>query len=107
MNVSIVGLIILPIFLLIVVACLALQVFLSMQKSKWLGLILPIINVAFALMASFGNMVYTGEIAPVIMVFILLSIPAVINVVIYLACRAKVKAKSNNELQKMNIQDLD
>lgn len=86
---------------------LALQVFLSMQKNKWFGLVLPIIYLMFAALASFGSMMYTGEIAPIIMTFILLSIPAIINFVIYLACRAKVKKKNNNELEKMNIQDLD
>ena len=80
---------------------------LSLQKNKWLGLVIPILNLIFAAFASFGSMVYTGEIAPIIMVFILFSIPAAINFVIYLACREKVKEKNNNELEKMNIQDLD
>lgn len=36
-----------------------------------------------------------------------MSIPAAINYVIYLACRAKVKEKNSDELKKMSIQDLD
>jgi len=95
------------IVLLMFLILLVLQVFLSMQKNKWFGLILPILYVLFAAFASFGSMVYTGQITPVIMVFILFSIPAIINLVIYLACRAKVKEKNNNEIKKMNIQDLD
>ena len=94
-------------FALILLVFLALQVFLSMQKNKWFGLILPMLYLLFAAFASFGMMMYTGEIAPIIMAFILFSIPAIINFVIYLVCRAKVKEKNNNELEKMNIQDLD
>lgn len=92
------------IFLFII--SIALQVFFSMQKNKWFGLIIPILLLMFAVFVSFGLMIYSGEIAPIIMVFILSSIPAIINFVIYLVCRAKVKEKNNNELEKMNIQDL-
>lgn len=104
MDLAIMNIIILLAFILLL---LALQIFLSMQKNKWLGLVLPVLNLLFAAFASFGNMMYTGEIAPIIMVFLMLSIPAVINYAIYLACRAKVKEKNNNEIEKMNIQDLD
>ena len=93
--------------LAIFIGLIVLQIYLSLQKNKWFGLILPILYLLFAAFASFGSMMYTGEIAPIIMIFILLSIPAIINFVIYLACRAKVKEKNNDELEKMNIQDLD
>ena len=107
-RMSIIFIFIFILILLIFLALqVALQVFLSMQKNKWFGLILPILYLLFAAFASFGNMMYTGEIAPIIMAFILFSIPAIINFVIYLAGRAKVKEKNNNELEKMNIQDLD
>lgn len=95
------------VLLTIILLLTALQVFLSMQKNKWLGLVLPALYLFFAFFGSFGSMMYTGDIKPIIMVFLLLSIPAVINYVIYLACRAKVKEKNNNEIEKMNIQDLD
>lgn len=94
-------------FIVIILLLLALQVFFSIQKNKWFGLILPMLYLLFAAFASFGSMVYTGEIAPIIIVFLLFLIPVVINLVIYLACRAKVKEKDYNELNKMNIQDLD
>nr|WP_300094175.1 hypothetical protein [Sedimentibacter sp.] len=85
----------------------ALQIFLSMRKNKYLGLILPAINLLVAAFMSFGSMIYTGEIAPIITAFVLLLIPAVINVAIYLACREKVKEKNKQEINKMNIQDLE
>lgn len=91
----------------IFVVLLALQVFLSMQKGKGFGLVLPIFYLLVAAFLSFGTMIYRGEILPIIMSFILFSIPAIINFVIYLVCRAKVKEKNNKELEKMNIQDLD
>lgn len=89
------------ILLIFLVLQVVLQVFLSMQKNKWFGLIIPILYLLFAAFVS------TGEIALIITAFILFLIPAIINFVIYLACRAKVKEKNNNELKKMNIQDLD
>ncbi|MFA9422505.1 MAG: hypothetical protein ACERLG_02945 [Sedimentibacter sp.] len=95
------------IFLLVIIIVVVLQIILSMRKNKWLGLVLPLINILFAAFASFGSMVYTGEIAPIIMVFAMLSIPAIINFVIYLACREKVKENNKQEINKMNIQDLD
>lgn len=86
---------------------IALQVFLSLQKNKWFGLIIPIAYVLFAAFASFGLMIYEGYIGPIIAAFILYCIPAIINFIIYLACRVSVKAKNNSELKKMNIQDLN
>jgi hypothetical protein len=100
-------LILLIIAIPLVLLSFALQVFLSLQKNKWLGLILPTLNLLIAAFLSFGTMIYMGEIAPIIMTFILLSIPAIINFVIYSICRVKVKEKNNKELEKMNIQDLD
>lgn len=97
---------ILLVFLFLVLQ-IALQVFLSLQKNKLFGLIIPIAYVLFTAFASFGLMFYSGDIVPIIMTFILFSIPAIINFVIYLACRVSIKAKNNTELKKMNIQDLN
>lgn len=83
------------------------QVFLSLRKNKWLGLILPLLNLLFAFFASFGQMVYTGDILPMLVTFMMFSIPAIINMIIYFACRERVKAKNTSEIEKMNIQDLD
>lgn len=95
-------------FLILLIGGLAiLQAFLSLRKNKWLGLIIPILCLLFALFASFGQMVFTGHILPIIMTFIMMSIPAIINFAIYLACREKVKDKNKSEIEKMSIQDLD
>jgi predicted RND superfamily exporter protein len=89
--------------LLMLVILLTLQVVLSMQKNKWIGLILPTFYLIFAASASFGNMMYTGEIGPTIIAFVLLSIPAIINYGIYLVCRAKLKEKIQKELENKKI----
>jgi len=108
MNIDAVrSLIVLPVLILIIVLLTALQIFLSLQKNKWLGLILPVIYVGLALFLSLGAMIYTGDIFPIILALLLYLIPAVINFAIYLACRAKVKDKQKQELEKMNIHDLD
>ncbi|MEA5096611.1 hypothetical protein [Sedimentibacter saalensis] len=93
--------------LIIIVLLAALQIFLSMSKNKYLGLILPVINLLVAAFMSFGNMIYTGDIAPILAAFAVFLIPAVINLAIYKACREKIKEKNNQEINKMNIQDLE
>ena len=95
-------------FLIFFIGGLAvLQVFLSLRKNKWLGLILPLLNLLYAFFASFGQMLYTGDILPILVTFMMLSIPAIINMIIYFACRERVKAKNRSEIEKMNIQELD
>lgn len=103
---SIAGLVVIPIIIIIFVLLVALEIFLSLQKNKWYGLILPIVYLLMAAFAAFGLLVYSGEIASLLIPFFLLSIPAVINFVVYLACRASVKAKNKKEIVKMSIQDL-
>jgi|SRR6056297_1706159 len=95
------------VFVFILGGLAVLQVFLSLRKNKWLGLILPLLNLLFAFYASFGQMMYTGDILQVILAFLMMSVPAAINYVIYKACREKVREKDKDELNKMNIQDLD
>ena len=95
-------------FLVFIIGGLAaLQIFLSLRKNKWFGLLLPLLNILFAFFSSFGQMFYTGEILPILVTFMMLSIPAIINMIIYFACRERVKVKNRSEIEKMNIQDLD
>jgi len=101
------SLIVLPVLILVMVLLTALQIFLSLQKNKWLGLVLPAIYVGLALFLSLGAMIFTGDIVPILFALLLYLIPAFINIAIYLACRAKVKDRQKQELEKMNIHDLD
>ncbi|WP_324825853.1 hypothetical protein [Sinanaerobacter sp. ZZT-01] len=127
--------IILILFIIIVGSIIALQIFLSRKKNKWLGLILPLICLIFSLIAAMGIPIFStftvteqsisqgGEIINsavesstdqanlsstifmVIIVFLLYNIPTVILLSIYFACRETLKRKK--ELEKMNIQDLE
>lgn len=92
-------LIIIPLLVIITV----LQVFLSLQKNKWLGLIIPSINTLFAVIFAINAM----EVSVAIVAFLVMSIPTVINIGIYFACRSKFKEKNTNEITKMKITDLE
>jgi hypothetical protein len=77
---------------------IALQVFLSMQKNKWLGLILPIINVLLIFLAPLLGFIFTA----IVLALMLVSI----NLSVYFICRNKLKEKSIDEITKMKINDL-
>ena len=97
------------ILIITLVGTILLQIFLSKSNNKWFGLILPIINIVFSIMAVLGSAVYAGgEIAEIamrsFMIFLVCNIPTIILIAIYLSCREKFKKKK--ELDKMNIHDL-
>lgn len=95
--------------IIFLVGLIILQIFLSKRENKWLGLILPIINIIYSIMAVIGLFTFSGQsigeiIMQLIMVFLVSNISTVILIAIYFACREKFKKKK--ELDKMNIQDL-
>ena len=122
-------------FLVVTVGIIALQIFLSKRRNKWLGLILPFVCVVFSIivllgMANFSSSTTTeqtfsesGQIVETITysevdkngfpsmmsmsvsVLLLCNIPAVIFLTIHAACREKMKRKK--ELEKMNMYDLE
>lgn len=87
-----------------------LQIYLSKRESKWPGLVLPIVSFLFGafyplnMMAPSGG-VNAGFIFQMIMVWLLGNIPTIIFLAIYFGCRSK--QHRNNQLDKMNIQDLN
>lgn len=86
-----------------------LQVFLSKQKNKYLGLILPSLSFIFSLIVLANYLVPNGlKIGPlfisVLGIFIRANIFTVIYLVIYFIFRHK--NNSNSEIDKMNIKDL-
>lgn len=96
--------------IIFLVGLIILQVFLSKRENKWLGLILPIINIIYSIVAVLGLATFSGQsigeiIMQLIMVFLVSNISTIILIAIYLACREKFKKKK--EIDKMNIQDLD
>ncbi len=88
----------------------ALQIFLSKRKSKWLGLILPIsffIPTLLIILLILLNTVETNFFNTIMMLFpvlLLANIPSIICLCIYIICRKSHSAKQ--QLDKMNIQDL-
>jgi len=84
-----------------------LQIFLSRQKSKWAGLILPAVCLLYPLIlilnaAAVGN---AGSVIATMMMSVFMgSIPAAILLAVYFACRSGRTKKQ--EMEKMNIQDL-
>lgn len=94
-------------FIILLIIPIGLQIFLSTRKNKWLGLILPIILFIFSAMAMIGFFSYAG-VANNSLVFpylILLNLPMLISIVIYFVCRKRLS--KNEQLTRMNIQDLE
>lgn len=88
---------------------LFLQVFLSKQKSKYLGLILPSLSFIFSLIVLANYVVPNGlKIGPFLMsvlgIFLFANTFTVIYLVIYFIF--KHKNNSSSEIDKMNIKDL-
>lgn len=86
-----------------------LQMFLSKSENKWSGLILPTIGFVFSVftvlnLAVFDDMSKLDVFIMIASTFILSNIPTIILLAIYFICRERIKR--NDELQKMNIQDL-
>ena len=102
------------IFMIFSIAFLAglvfLQIYLSKQESKWLGLILPIILFIFALIGGVGNVLIQDNatlleiLSIIIPITLLLLIPFFASMVIYYICRTKLTSQS--EINKMKIRDL-
>ena len=79
--------IILPMFIMLFVGQGFLQVLLSKSKSKWPGLVLPIVNFCFSVlvMIVMAIRLYNGttfRVFPILFVFILCNVPTLILMVI-------------------------
>jgi hypothetical protein len=88
----------------------AVQVFLSKSKRKWLGFALPIITfiaaIFFALVLPYWNPAnsFSKWLPEFALWLLLLNIPTAAFVVTHLLCRYMLKKK--RELEKMSVQDL-
>ncbi len=86
-----------------------LQIILAKRENKYLGLILPAICFLLSLIfplnfAVFGRVEMLSTAFQLFLVFLLSNIPTLILLGIYWACRQKYR--SQNQMKKMNIQDL-
>ena len=99
--------IVLFVFLFAIVAGgILLQIFLSRREGKWPGLVLPVLPFLYSLVMALSAVAYNGGIpwGPILASLILGNIPTALLLVIYFACREKLRKRS--ELDKMNISDL-
>ncbi len=96
--------------LALLVGGIFLQIFLSKKKSRWFGLILPVITFLYSLLMIFNIAVFDGMTGGEIFMilastFLISNIPTIVLLGIYFGCREKMKIRS--QLDKMNIQDLE
>ena len=94
------------VFLVLIVGGVALQIFLSRRKSKWLGLILPLLTFLYALALTL-NVTSTDGAFPwgaLLAAFLLGNIPTLVLLAIYWAAREKFRVRDQSD--KMNIDDL-
>ncbi len=108
MKTIIIFIVILPLFIMLFVGQGFLQVLLSKSKSKWPGLVLPIVNFCFSLLVLIVMAIrlYDGitfRVFPLMFVFILCNVPTLILMLIY---RTYQKKNTPDEIEKMNIKDL-
>lgn len=93
-------------FIVVVVLFLGqfpLQYFLSTRESRWLGYILPVINILCGVLWALNAMTL-----PAVLAGFLLGggITCAIHVLIYRIGREKVRRRMADRVEKMNIQDL-
>lgn len=96
------------IFVILLIGLFVLQYHFSMSKNKWLGLIIPALNILFSLSAVYTMSTYLGKFTILNSIFQLFSmnITTAIFLGIYYACRKRIRNNGNDAIDKMNIQDL-
>jgi uncharacterized membrane protein YoaK (UPF0700 family) len=100
-----------PLILIAIIACIVVQVFLSKRENKFIGLIIPILYLlASILFLTFALVISFGELDPLSLwtILLLTIMPEAIYMTIYFVSRGRINArnKRNQEMQKMNAQDL-
>ena len=90
---------------MIFIASLFLQIYLSKRKDKISGLILPIIYFLRSFRSVFELWWHDIAFAEIIPILLLQNIPTLILIAIYILYRRRINR--NKEIEKMNIQDLE
>ena len=96
----------LVVFVVLIVGGILLQIFLSRRKSKWPGLILPLITFLYALALMLNVTSTDGAFpwGPLLATFLLGNIPTLVLLAIYWAVREKFRIR--DQIDRMNIDDL-
>ena len=89
----------LVIVVLLLIGIVALQVFLSGKRNKWLGLFMPIISFLMTLVIPLNRVApsegITGDfLLSMMLVMVIANIPTVFLSLIYIACREKYRVKT-------------
>lgn len=81
------------VFLIILIGLFVIQYYLSNKKNKWLGLIIPTINILFSFLAIYSLSAIFGKFKLVdsILQFLSMNITTIIFFGIYYSCRKKLK----------------
>lgn len=80
----------------------ALHIFLSLRKSRWPGLILPVTGLLIAVGKAFGPDGPDWRVGTLMSALI----PVAVLLLAYLWCRERVRARGRREIDRMNAQDL-
>lgn len=100
----------LPVRLIAVLVLIAggviLQIFLSRRRSRWPGLVLPLLTFLYSVLLVLNVRSVDGEFpwGPVLVSLILGNLPTLVLLAIYWAAREKFRVK--DQIDKMNIDDL-
>lgn len=98
------------VIIVLLVGVVLLQIFLSKREGKWSGLILPILAFLYGLLYPLNFAVLAENsvgqvILHLLLLFLLGNIPTIILLVIYFACREKLRRKK--QMEKIDILDMD
>ena len=93
------------VYVIILAGFFFLQVFLSKQENRWLGLILPLISLIFAVLVilTVGYDNYYG--LPVLLIGCIALMPVAVLLTVYAAIRGKWRKRK--ALDKMSARDLE
>jgi hypothetical protein len=80
----------------------SIHIFLSLRENKYIGLIIPIINLIIAI----GIPMALTDFITAFIVYVLLILPLIIEYLIYKYCRNKVDLSKLSKIDKMKINDL-
>jgi len=119
-NLIIIVIPIIIVSILVLIGMAFLQVFLSKKESKWPGLILPGCSILIAMIAALSVQILFEYVITAILLFLFGNIPTLVYIIIYIIAHKKkipqqeiVQAakcatlNKNQEINKMNIQDLE
>ena len=92
--------------LVLLVGGVLLQIFLSRRRSRWPGLVLPLLTFLYSLLLVLNVRSVDGDFPwiPVLACLVLGNLPTLVLLAVYRAAREKFRVK--DQIERMNIDDL-